>query len=206
VLFHVTGDTTWSNLPLSGLFVDMLRRITALAGAPDDVTAEGRNAENQTVAPRLTLDGYGIFASPPANARAVARTYNERATAEHPPGFYGPGGFEPRGEPARASDRLAPLNFAPLYARIAPLARSADVDLRTPLFTWPCCCFLSTPWRLCARGPPGNSSAAHAPGGGPPPPSPRGRASGWERPHGPPGPGAQASHRVGPPEGAAPPW
>ena len=27
VLFHVTADTTWSNLPLSGLFVDMLRRV-----------------------------------------------------------------------------------------------------------------------------------------------------------------------------------
>jgi hypothetical protein len=135
VLFHVTGDTTWSNLPLSGLFVDMLRRITALAGAPDDVTAEGRNAENQTVAPRLTLDGYGIFASPPANARAVARTYNERATAEHPPGFYGPVDSSLAVNPLVASDRLAPLNFAPLNARIAPLAGAQTVDLRTPLFT-----------------------------------------------------------------------
>src|SRR5919112_2506990 len=50
VLFHVTGDTTWSNLPLSGLFVDMLRRITALSGAPDDIGAEARNADAQTVA------------------------------------------------------------------------------------------------------------------------------------------------------------
>ncbi len=33
VLFHVTADTTWSNLPISGLFVDMLRRIVARAGA-----------------------------------------------------------------------------------------------------------------------------------------------------------------------------
>src|SRR6516162_442516 len=33
VLFHVTADTTWSNLPLSGLFVDMLRRIVAEADA-----------------------------------------------------------------------------------------------------------------------------------------------------------------------------
>ena len=33
VLFHVTADTTWSNLPMSGLFVDMLRRVVARAGA-----------------------------------------------------------------------------------------------------------------------------------------------------------------------------
>src|SRR5207248_2120393 len=41
VLFHVTADTTWSNLPLSGLFVAMLQRITAISastaneGGPD---------------------------------------------------------------------------------------------------------------------------------------------------------------------------
>ena len=33
VLFHVTADTRWSDLPLSGTFVEMLRRIVALAGA-----------------------------------------------------------------------------------------------------------------------------------------------------------------------------
>ena len=38
VLFHVTGDTRWSDLPLSGSFVDMLKRIVALAGT----TAGGR--------------------------------------------------------------------------------------------------------------------------------------------------------------------
>ena len=31
VLFHVTADTRWSDLPLSGAFVDMLRRIVSLA-------------------------------------------------------------------------------------------------------------------------------------------------------------------------------
>ena len=30
VLFHVTANSEWSNLPLSGLFVDMLRRIATL--------------------------------------------------------------------------------------------------------------------------------------------------------------------------------
>ena len=32
VLFHVTADTRWSDLPLSGAFVDMLKRIVSLAG------------------------------------------------------------------------------------------------------------------------------------------------------------------------------
>ena len=134
VLFHVTADTTWSNLPLSGLFVDMLRRTTALAGAPNDVNAEARNAENETVAPRLTLDGYGIFTSPPANARAVARNYAERANDEHPPGFYGPVDSSLAVNALLSGDRLALLNYAPLNARIAPLAGSQTTDLRMPLF------------------------------------------------------------------------
>ena len=33
VLFHVTADTRWSDLPLSGSFVEMLRRIVSLAGS-----------------------------------------------------------------------------------------------------------------------------------------------------------------------------
>ena len=135
VLFHVTADTTWSNLPLSGLFVDMLRRIAALAGAPNDVTAETRNAENQTVAPRLTLDGYGIFTSPPANARAITRDYAERAKAEHPPGFYGPVDSSLAVNALVPGDRLAPLSYAPLNARMAGLAGARTIDLRAPLFT-----------------------------------------------------------------------
>ena len=42
VLFHVTADTTWSNLPLSGLFVDMLRRIVAEADAPGQGAAKAK--------------------------------------------------------------------------------------------------------------------------------------------------------------------
>jgi len=134
VLFHVTADTTWSNLPLSGLFVDMLRRITALAGSPGDVSAEARNAENETVAPRLTLDGFGVFTTPPANARAVPRSYGERATGEHPPGFYGPVDSSLAVNTLLAGDKLAPLDTAPLNARVAPLAGAQTIDLRMPLF------------------------------------------------------------------------
>ena len=32
ILFHVSADANWSNLPLSGLFVDMLKRIVDRAG------------------------------------------------------------------------------------------------------------------------------------------------------------------------------
>ena len=43
ILFHVTADTRWSDLPLSGAFVDMLKRVVALAGT--GVNAEQASAE-----------------------------------------------------------------------------------------------------------------------------------------------------------------
>ena len=43
VLFHVTGDTRWSNLPLSGSFVEMLKRIVALSGTAPAADAGRQN-------------------------------------------------------------------------------------------------------------------------------------------------------------------
>ncbi|HEX8663556.1 MAG TPA: DUF4159 domain-containing protein [Beijerinckiaceae bacterium] len=133
VLVHVTADTTWSNLPLSGLFVDMLRRVVGLAGAPDDLGAEARNASAQTVPPRLVLDGYGTYISPPPTARPVSRHHAERATDEHPPGFYGPVDSSLAVNALATGDKLATLDLAPLKAQVAPLAGAKTVDLRAPL-------------------------------------------------------------------------
>jgi hypothetical protein len=134
VLFHVTADTTWSNLPLSGLFVDMLRRIAALAGTPDEIGAESRNADAQSVPPRLTLDGFGMFTAPPANARAIPRDFAQRASDEHPPGFYGPVDASVAVNALVPGDRLAALDFTPLNARLMPLEGAKTIDLRGPLF------------------------------------------------------------------------
>ena len=74
VLFHVTADTRWSNLPISGAFVDMLKRIVSLAGATPDTDAKtnGNQAERETVPPTRVLDGFGVFGPPSPTARPVA--------------------------------------------------------------------------------------------------------------------------------------
>ncbi len=101
VLFHVTADTVWSNLPISGLFVDMLRRTIALAGeaapsaqesaATGDVTDTALPASEAAVlSPTRTLDGFGAFRSPPPTARPVLANGIPFATPDHPPGIYGP--------------------------------------------------------------------------------------------------------------------
>jgi Domain of unknown function (DUF4159)/Aerotolerance regulator N-terminal len=135
VLFHVTADTRWSNLPLSGTFVDMLKRIVGLAGSTAAAEPEGRAARaREVVPPTRVLDGFGSFEPPPATARPVPTGYAGRATADHPPGFYGP----PEGLLAvntlAAGDRLAPIDLSPLTARIEPYRLSEPKDLRGVVF------------------------------------------------------------------------
>jgi hypothetical protein len=141
VLFHVTADTRWSDLPLSGTFVDMLKRIVALANST--ATADNENAgeagstashANQAVPPTRVLDGFGAFSTPPATARPIPANFNARANADHPPGFYGP----PEGLVAvntlAPSDAPAPLDFASLNARIDIYRHGEPLDLRGPIF------------------------------------------------------------------------
>ncbi|WP_019905025.1 DUF4159 domain-containing protein [Methylobacterium sp. 77] len=137
VLFHVTADTTWSNLPLSGLFIDMLRRVVALSGSTSPNGTEGAARPAAAVlAPRLTLDGFGALGSPPAGATAVPADYGERASLEHPAGFYGPADGGVAVNALRPDDRLKPLDLASLTdARTGSLTGGDTLDLRATLFT-----------------------------------------------------------------------
>ncbi len=138
VLFHVTADTRWSDLPLSGAFVDMLKRIISLAGSA--ATADGEAAGSagsratQVVPPTRVLDGFGAFLSPPPTARPIPTGFTERASADHPPGFYGP----PEGLVAvntlAPADRPVPLDFSPLNARLDVYRYGEPLDLRGPIF------------------------------------------------------------------------
>ncbi|NBC32619.1 MAG: hypothetical protein GVY13_08080, partial [Alphaproteobacteria bacterium] len=59
VLVHTTAGPDWSNLSLSGLFVDMLRRMVALsAGRPGADSAA-------PLLPQALLDGFGRLGDPP---------------------------------------------------------------------------------------------------------------------------------------------
>jgi hypothetical protein len=139
ILFHVTADTRWSDLPLSGAFVEMLRRIVSLSGsattqAADDTVASSESNAGQIVPPTRVLDGFGAFSVPPPTAKPVRSNFNGRADAEHPPGFYGP----PEGLVAvntlAPDDRPAPLDFSPLNARLDVYRHGEPRDLRGPIF------------------------------------------------------------------------
>lgn len=86
VLFHVTAGPEWSNLPVGGLYVDMLKRILPLAKS-----APAPNVESSgDWAPERLLNGYGRLTAPGADARPIADgTFeNVEITAKNPPGLY----------------------------------------------------------------------------------------------------------------------
>jgi len=56
VLMHVTANAEWSSLPLSGLFVQMLERLSVTAAAQANM---GTQAEGVVWQPRQVLDGFG---------------------------------------------------------------------------------------------------------------------------------------------------
>jgi len=137
VLFHVGSTADWSNLPISGLFVEMLDRLV--------MTASGvvTNAdENRPLAPAQSLNAFGQLVPPIASAVAIVAKDlpNTKAGPQHPPGFYGPDNqnralnlapsqpvFQALAVPARqlAADRT--LELAPSLFLIAFLLLIADM-------------------------------------------------------------------------------
>jgi hypothetical protein len=103
IFFHVTANSEWSNLPLSGLFVEMMRRIASLGGTGgassetlvgDKSTASDAPATVEVLAPLQVLDGFGLLKSPPPTTQAIAasKIADAKPSAENPPGYYGPAG------------------------------------------------------------------------------------------------------------------
>ena len=132
VLFHVTADTTWSNLPLSGLFVDMLRRIVAEAGAPGQGAAGGVKAAKHGIArpPLRTLNGFGVLGFPPAQAEPIGDDFSGVGDMLHPPGFYGARDSSWAVNALAPGEKLAAAKYAPLVVHEGALAIVPPVDLR----------------------------------------------------------------------------
>lgn len=125
VLIHTTANTQWTNLPLSGLFAGMIRRLALLA--------EGSNAGlDDVVLPALvTLDGFGNPAVPEPHVSAIVATdiADVAPGPRHPPGIYGTSDL------ARAvnlGSRLEPPDTLTLpdSVTVTGLTGAGDIDLR----------------------------------------------------------------------------
>jgi hypothetical protein len=88
VLFHVSASPGWSTLPISGLYVDMLRRVVELS---EGVRGGAAAAKTGTFPPYQTLDGYGHLekAYPEATPLRASEIETVNVGPLHPPGLYG---------------------------------------------------------------------------------------------------------------------
>lgn len=130
ILFHVTADPDWSDLPFTGAFVEMLRRSVVSGG--QRTRAPALSGEG-TLAPSRVLDGFGVLTPPGSNAIPVAAAEfaTTRPSPTTPPGLYlGPGG-----ERALNAGSPAPLAFSdwPLEVTVTEQAAIAE---RTGLGGW----------------------------------------------------------------------
>ncbi len=87
VLFHVTANANWSNLPLSGLFLQMLQRVAGLDAAS---TQTNTTSSDANFVPRLLLGGDGNLVAPDGSIQPVTPAAMDKATASFatPPGLY----------------------------------------------------------------------------------------------------------------------
>jgi hypothetical protein len=90
ILFHVSAEASWSNLPISGDFVEMLRRSVQLSRS-GGVAGEGKAAKAQALAPYRLLNADGVLVAETGNARPldVLPGKTPIATPDNPPGLYG---------------------------------------------------------------------------------------------------------------------
>lgn len=85
VLVHTAPTTVWSDLPISGIFLEMMQRLSALG------QGVAIKSDASPLAPEITLDAFGRLGAPPAGAQPILSSAidDQRATQQHPPGIYG---------------------------------------------------------------------------------------------------------------------
>ncbi len=127
VLLHTTANTDWANLALSGLFVDLLRRVVAVSQG-----VEGEAAASLALPPLETLDGFGRLGAPPPTALAADQAVLEegRIGPRHPPGYYGSDSRRRAHNLIDAAPSLEVIGGLPSGVSLASYAGRGEADLK----------------------------------------------------------------------------
>jgi hypothetical protein len=127
VLFHVTASAEWSSLPISGLFVQMLERLTQSAGG---LATAPETLQGAVWTPLQVLNGFGEL-EPPSLIAGVPgeRLAAARPSAETPPGVYASGDRRVALNVMRSDDRLAPIGTLPEGVRIETFEQPSEIRL-----------------------------------------------------------------------------
>ncbi len=140
VLFHVTATPEWSDLPLSGAFVDMLRRVAFLSTAMPEASDAGAGDDAKRFQPVRRLDGFGALAPAPNDAPGVTLAAAAAGPSiDAPPGLYGDAAA-PIAINA-ATEGLTLRARAPSLGRTAPYSETPPRRLAGPLLIAALCLF-----------------------------------------------------------------
>ncbi|MDZ4792185.1 MAG: DUF4159 domain-containing protein [Hyphomicrobiales bacterium] len=144
VLFHVTGHPDWSNLPLSGVFIDMLRRTldetTVMTDDPE--SAPSTDVQNTTsraaytgdyLPPWRTLSGFGELGAPRPDTKPIAASPAAAANIKATPGYYGQPDKARAVNLMSAASSLSPA-LVPTGAKIVNYTQTATLALTPWLF------------------------------------------------------------------------
>ncbi|MGE4011285.1 MAG: DUF4159 domain-containing protein [Alphaproteobacteria bacterium] len=133
ILMHTSSNAEWSNLPLAGLFVEMLQRVVNMSqglAAADDGTRE-------LLPPLETLDGLGRLGQAPPAAQAIAAADFAKIEVSpvHPPGYYGEKSNKRAFNLATSVRELKPMGDLPPGIDRGDYARGTETDLKPHLLT-----------------------------------------------------------------------
>ena len=127
MLVHVTARPDWSNLPLSGLFVEMLERLAQLSSGSSPATPD------RPLPPVASLTAFGALGDPTPAARALTLDPTDGATLgpRLPPGLYGDDRTPVAVNLSHGVSTISPIDL-PGWMDTAPLSTPAE----TPLLPW----------------------------------------------------------------------
>lgn len=130
VLFHVTANTRWSSLPISGLYVRMLQRIVEFSARTGEALPETPREHEESLTARVVLDGEGQLRAPFDGVRPFTPGKGKPEIGPHqPPGYYGADSFRAALNLDRDETHLQRLPEIP-GARIQDFAPEEETGLR----------------------------------------------------------------------------
>jgi hypothetical protein len=131
VLFHVTANADWSNLPLTGLFVEMLRRVLDLAPAAGGGAAVSSQADAQAFVPWRAMNGFGELVDPIPEIQPIPAAVIDKAMVSPatPAGLYRRGLQERALNVTPTGEALKPITGLPASVTV----RSLEPLPSTPL-------------------------------------------------------------------------
>jgi hypothetical protein len=144
VMVHTTASPEWSDLALSGVFVEILRRLSGISGTSGAALQTGGFLE-----PLWVFDGFGTVINPESWARSIpAADFAKTAPGpDHPPGLYGHGGFQ---EALNIGDHVGVLKVPaafPSGARVQHYGTNYERDLM-PLVLYAALALLLCDWLI----------------------------------------------------------